>query len=221
MSACFRKSDQPRICCRTSKVIDCFSKCLCLRVSDKKYLKMFNAQSTSTGKKAPTPRVDEDKKLVDFIEREKDQQKAISIRRSRLLCDDFRNQLVRIPLKMRKDTNESFVLSEARKRHRSENQRPLRSVTQWAKDKNFSSSKKSDNFLSSDGGERMSMIEQTKRAGVSQTNIVGEINKYAEYMIRKKILRAQTIRSKTSFQSLERKGSDVNHDSLKSRDERA
>ena len=98
-------------CCRTSNLINCLSKCLCIRPNEKSYSNAGGGNGESTLK--PTAPKFKEPSIIQFIEEQKAKKEELLRRRSKFICDDFRNQLIRIPLKHREkegNGSNSFVL---------------------------------------------------------------------------------------------------------------
>ena len=87
-------------CCRTSNLIDFFSKCLCLHPSPKQ---VFEGLDDKIGARSKTPQ--NATSIVAFIEKEKEEEVRRSRRRSRMICESFFQSHVRVPLKLRQQSN--------------------------------------------------------------------------------------------------------------------
>ena len=87
-------------CCRTSNLIDLFSKCLCLHPSPKE---VYEGLDNHPGIRSKTPQ--KDTSIIAFVEKEKEEEVRRSRRRSRMICQSFFQSHVRVPLKMRQHSN--------------------------------------------------------------------------------------------------------------------
>ena len=118
-------------CCRTSKIIDFFSQCMCLHPSPKK-INAVVEEAPLGRSKTPTNRAE----ILEFVEREKQNAHERSERRSRMLCESFLKSHLRVPLKHRKisiGTEPSSPLLPFTKQNSGAPEvPPKRSVTKWA-----------------------------------------------------------------------------------------
>ena len=118
-------------CCRTSKIIDFFSKCLCLHPSPKKINAVVEDQPIARSK-TPTNRAE----ILEFVEREQQIANERSERRSRMLCESFLQSHMRVPLRRRKISMAteptSPLLHFAKNSTGAPDVPPKRSVSKWA-----------------------------------------------------------------------------------------
>ena len=76
-------------CCRTSNVINCLSKCLCIRPNEKKLAGALGWGGDTPLK--PVAPKNKEPSIIQFIEDQKAKKEELLRRRSKFICDDFRN----------------------------------------------------------------------------------------------------------------------------------